>query len=148
MILHLQDLANDDESNPGSSCIARARVQMYFENLRETLQIQEAAALSAIDTHVQERLSSIRNLQEDLMASQSQVAVICVQLKQIIRQDDARVISVSEDINHSLNVIDKHKQMFTDLSPEQLHPDSAIPITFTKVSTYPLVFYNMLSLFV
>lgn len=147
VMLRLQGLANDEESNPGSSCMARARVQVYFDNLRETLQVQEAAALSAVDTHVRERLSSLRNLQEDLMSSLSQVAVICVQCEQAVRQDDARVISASVDINQSLNFIDKHKQMFNELGPEQLQPDSAIPITFTKVSLCPLVTYIILSCF-
>ncbi|XP_022167021.1 E3 ubiquitin-protein ligase TRIM23-like [Myzus persicae] len=122
----------DEESNPGTCSLARARVQLYFQHLRETLQVQEAAALSAVDTHVRERLGSLRSLQEDLASSLSQVAVICVQCEQAVRQDDFRVISASADINQALNVIEKHKQMFTELGPEQLQPDPSIPITFTK----------------
>lgn len=124
---------DEEASNPGTGCLARSRVQLYFQHLRETLQIQEAAALSAVDTHIRERLGSLRSLQEDLASSLSQVAVICVQCEQAVRQDDARVISASVDINQALNVIDKHKQMFTELGPEQLQPDASIPITFTKV---------------
>lgn len=125
----------DEETNPGTCSLARARVQLYFQHLRETLQVQEAAALSAVETHVRERLGLLRSLQEDLASSLSQVAVICVQCEQAVRQDDFRVISASADINQALNVIEKHKQMFTELGPEQLHPDPSIPITFTKVST-------------
>lgn len=125
---------DDEATNPGTGCLARARVQLYFQHLRETLQVQEAAALNAVDTHVRERLALLRSLQEDLASSLSQVAVICVQCEQVVRQDDSRVISASVDINQALNVIEKHKQMFTELGPEQLQPDASIPITFTKVS--------------
>lgn len=134
-------LVDDEASNPGTGYLARARVQLYFQHLRETLQVQEAAALSAVDTHVRERLGSLRSLQEDLASSLSQVAVICVQCEQAVRQDDSRVISASIDINQALNVIEKHKQMFTELGPEQLQPDASIPITFTKVSVSNSCYY-------
>lgn len=118
----------------GTGCLARARVQLYFQLLHETLDVQEAAALSAVDTHVRERLGSLRSLQENLASALSQVAIICVQCEQAVGQDDARVISASADIIQALNVVDKHKQMFTELDSEQLQPDVSIPITFTKVS--------------
>ncbi|XP_050532038.1 E3 ubiquitin-protein ligase TRIM23-like isoform X1 [Daktulosphaira vitifoliae] len=126
------NLVENEINNTGTGCMARARVQLYFQHLRETLQVQEAAALSAVDTHIRERLASLRCLQEDLASSLSQVAVICVQCEQAVRQDDTRVLSASVDINHALNVIEKHKQMFTELGQEQIQPDSSIPITFTK----------------
>lgn len=58
---------------PGSCEVARARVEQYFTQLRETLLLQEAAARSAVDTHVRERLCSLRQLQEDLSTWLSQV---------------------------------------------------------------------------
>jgi tripartite motif-containing protein 23 len=57
----------------GTADLARARVQTYFQQLRETLQLQEAAAMTAVDTHIRERLCSLRQLQEDLSTSLSQV---------------------------------------------------------------------------
>ena len=57
----------------GTGNLVKARVQMYFNQLRETLMVQEAAAINAVDTYVRERLCSIRQLQEDLVAWLSQV---------------------------------------------------------------------------
>lgn len=57
----------------GTGSMVKTRVQMYFNQLRETLMIQEVAAITAVDTHVRERLCSIRQLQEDLVAWLSQV---------------------------------------------------------------------------
>lgn len=64
---------NGDVIEPGTSELARARVEQYFTQLRETLLLQEAAAISAVDTHVRERLCSLRQLQEDLAMWLSQV---------------------------------------------------------------------------
>lgn len=57
----------------GTADIARALVQTYFQQLLETLQLQEAAAMTAVDTYIRERLCSLRQLQEDLATSLSQV---------------------------------------------------------------------------
>lgn len=59
----------------GTAAIAQSRVESYFNQLRETLLVQEAAALNAVDTYVRERLCSLRQLQEDLVAWLSQVIV-------------------------------------------------------------------------
>lgn len=55
---------------------ARARVQLHFEQLRETLDLQQAAAMAALDAHVRERLCNLRQLQEDLTTSMSQVCLV------------------------------------------------------------------------
>jgi hypothetical protein len=62
----------------GTADTARALVQTYFQQLLETLQLQEAAAMTAVDTYIRERLCSLRQLQEDLATSLSQVNIqIC-----------------------------------------------------------------------
>ncbi|PSN54724.1 E3 ubiquitin-protein ligase TRIM23 [Blattella germanica] len=116
----------------GTADLARARVQTYFQQLRETLQLQEAAAMTAVDTHIRERLCSLRQLQEDLASSLSQVAGVCVQCEQTIQQDDTRVLTAAREIKEALNSIEKQQQQYSELSPEQLQPDPSIPITFTK----------------
>ncbi|KAJ9579625.1 hypothetical protein L9F63_004704 [Diploptera punctata] len=116
----------------GTADLARARVQTYFQQLRETLQMQEAAAMTAVDTHIRERLCSLRQLQEDLATSLSQVAGVCVQCEQAIQQDDTRVLTAAREIKEALSSIDKQQQQYSELSPEQLQPDPSIPITFTK----------------
>uniref|UniRef100_A0A1B6H0Y9 RING-type E3 ubiquitin transferase n=4 Tax=Proconiini TaxID=565685 RepID=A0A1B6H0Y9_9HEMI len=117
---------------PGTCELARARVEQYFKQLRETLLLQEAAARSAVDTHVRERLCSLRQLQEDLATWLSQVAVVCVQCEATIQQDDARVLAASRELKEALSSIEKQQQQYAELSPEQLQPDPSIPITFTK----------------
>ncbi|KAK7868352.1 hypothetical protein R5R35_013646 [Gryllus longicercus] len=124
--------SGEGEGEPGTADLARIRVRTYFQHLRETLQLQEAAAMTAVDTHIRERLCSLRQLQEDLAASLSQVAGVCVQCEQTIQQDDARVLMLSREIKEALSTIEKQQQQYTELSPEQLQPDPCIPITFTK----------------
>lgn len=130
----------DEESVPSTGRMALTRVQLYFQHLREALQVQETAALSAIDTHIRERIGSIKCLQEVLGSSLAQVGLICLQCEQILRQDDFRVITAGEKITEGLDVIEKHKQTFAELSPEQLQPDVSIPITFTKVIIWQFIF--------
>jgi len=123
---------NGELLEPGTCELARARVEQYFTQLRETLLLQEAAARSAVDTHVRERLCSLRQLQEDLATWLSQVAVVCVQCEATIQQDDARVLAASREIKEALASVEKQQQQYAELSPEQLQPDPSIPITFTK----------------
>lgn len=129
----------DEGSVPSTGRLALTRVQLYFQHLREALKVQETTALSTIDTHIRERIGSIKGLQEVLGSSLTQVGLICLHCEQIIRQDDFRVITAGAKIIEGLDVIEKHKQTFAELSPEQLQPDVSIPITFTKVSVKSLI---------
>lgn len=65
--------ADGDVIEEGTGILVKTRVRSYFNQLRETLMVQEAAAMTAVDTYVRERLCSIRQLQEDLVAWLSQV---------------------------------------------------------------------------
>ena len=58
--------ASSASSSVGTAEIAREKVRSYFANLREALERQEVAALTVIDTHVRERLCSLKQQQEDL----------------------------------------------------------------------------------
>lgn len=64
---------NGETIEEGTGSVVKKRVQMYFDQLRSTLNIQEGAAINAVETYVRERLCSIRQLQEDLVAWLSQV---------------------------------------------------------------------------
>lgn len=116
----------------GTGNMVKARVRTYFSQLRETLMIQEVAAITAVDTHIRERLCSIRQLQEDLVAWLSQIAVACTQCDYIIQQDDARVLSARHEIREAVDAVEKHQQQFNELGQDRLYPDPNIPITFTK----------------
>ena len=61
-----------------------------------------------------------------------EVADVCIQCDRLARQDDARVILASQEINLLLQSVESQQQQFSDFCPDQLHLDPAIPITFTK----------------
>lgn len=80
--------AEGDVVEEGSGSLVKNRVRCYFNQLRETLMVQEAAAITAVDTYVRERLCSIRQLQEDLVAWLSQVFYTLIEWP--LRLQDAR----------------------------------------------------------
>jgi tripartite motif-containing protein 23 len=65
-----------EEEEGGTVDQARNRVLSHFEQLRETLDVQQATAMTTLDTHIRERLCTLRQLQEDLTTSMSQVNYI------------------------------------------------------------------------
>ncbi len=67
------------ESEPGTAESARRRVRAYFQSLRDQLCVQEVAALTVVDTHVRERVCSIRQQEEDIATVLSQVKLIILE---------------------------------------------------------------------
>lgn len=112
--------------------MAKARVRVHFEDLREDLKLQEQAAMTAVDTHIRERLCSLRRTQQDLTTSLAQAASVCVQCEQAIQLDDARVVTCARELEESLAAIEKTQTQFNELGSEHIQPDPSIPITFTK----------------
>jgi tripartite motif-containing protein 23 len=120
------------ENEPGTAESARRRVRAYFQSLRDQLCVQEVAALTVVDTHVRERVCSIRQQEEDIATVLSQVAEVCIQCDRLARQDDARVVLAAQEINQLLESVETQQQHFSDYCPDQLNLDPSIPITFTK----------------
>jgi len=116
----------------GTSEIAKRRVRTYFQSLRDQLCVQEVAALTVVDTHVRERLCSIRQQEEDIAIVLSQVADVCVQCDRVVRQDDARVLLAAPEMNALLASVETQQKQFEEISPDQLLLDPTMPITFTK----------------
>ena len=106
---------------------------MTSDVLRHAYFRQEAAALSTVDTHVRERLSLLRQQQEDMAVLLSQIAAVCYQCEKTLQLDDARVLTSQQEVKQLLNTVQTQQQHFSEL-PEQLPLDPAVPITFTKVS--------------
>merc|ERR1711936_772430 len=127
-------VGDNDENQLGTAEGARRRVRAYFQQLRDQLCVQEVAALTVVDTHIRERMCSIRQQEEDIATVLSQVANVCIQCDRVVRQDDARVLLAAPEIDQLLASVKKKKQQFAELTPDQLLPalDSAIPVTFTK----------------
>ena len=59
----------------GTAEMARRRVRGYFQQLRDQLCVQEVAALTVVDTHVRERMCSIRQQEEDMATILSQAEI-------------------------------------------------------------------------
>ena len=128
-----QEEADGEEA--GSAAAARRRVRGYFQQLRDQLCVQEVAALTVVDTHVRERLCSIRQQEEDIALVLAQVAEVCIQCDRVAKQDDARVLLASPEISQLLVGVEQQQQQLAGLpGPDLLLPEleSAIPITFTR----------------
>ncbi|XP_019634358.1 PREDICTED: E3 ubiquitin-protein ligase TRIM23-like [Branchiostoma belcheri] len=116
----------------GTAEEARVRVRRYFQDLHETLHRQENAALSVVDTHVREKLCSLKQQQEDMAVVVSQVTTICLECEKMLQQDDHKILLAKQEIRSLLDTVRKQQQQFCDL-PEQLNMDAGIPLTFTKI---------------
>ncbi|XP_008468289.1 E3 ubiquitin-protein ligase TRIM23-like [Diaphorina citri] len=119
-------------TEPGTGDQARAKVHAYFNHLRESLLVQEAAATSAVDMFVRERLGCLVQLHDDMGFWLQEVAKLYLKCEQMILQDDARVLTSGREIKEAIETIEKYDTLFNELTPEQIHPDPCIPITFTK----------------
>ena len=81
---------------------------------------------------MRERLSLLRQQQEDMAVLLSQIAAVCYQCEKTLQLDDARVLTSQQEVKQLLNTVQTQQQHFSEL-PEQLPLDPAVPITFTKV---------------
>jgi len=121
-------------STVGTAEVARDKVRSYFANLRETLERQEVAALTVIDTHVRERLCSLKQQQEDLTLVQSQIAAVSHQMEAVLREDNASVVQARAEVSVLLSNLQRQQQLFTEIpsTSEQQFTDPSIPVTFTR----------------
>ena len=102
-------------STVGTAEVARDKVRSYFANLRETLERQEVAALTVIDTHVRERLCSLKQQQEDLTLVQSQIAAVSHQMEAVLREDNASVVQARAEVSVLLSNLQRQQQLFTEI---------------------------------
>lgn len=75
----------------GTAEQARSSVRQYFNDLRDTIHQQEAEALFVINTHVREKLHSLRQQQEDMAVLITQVSNVCGQCDRALKRSDAEV---------------------------------------------------------
>ncbi|XP_064604249.1 E3 ubiquitin-protein ligase TRIM23-like [Liolophura sinensis] len=115
----------------GTADKAREKIKRYFSDLRETLNHQEVAAHTEVDTHIRERLCVLRQQQEDMAILLSQISAVCHQCESTLAQENSKVIIAKQEVKTLQETIQKQQQQFSEL-PEQLSLDPAIPITFTK----------------
>ena len=75
-----------EQEQLGTAEMARRRVRGYFQQLRDQLCVQEVAALTVVDTHVRERMCSIRQQEEDMatILSQAEIKWDFLEMKRLI----------------------------------------------------------------
>ncbi|KAK0065981.1 E3 ubiquitin-protein ligase TRIM23, partial [Biomphalaria pfeifferi] len=115
----------------GTAEQARHKIKTYFSDLRENLSRQEMAALGAVDTHIREKLCSLRQQQEDMTILMSQISSVCHQCETTLQQDDTKILLAKPELSNLLDTLQKQQQQFMDI-PDQILLEPMIPITFTK----------------
>ncbi|KAL7640019.1 UNVERIFIED_CONTAM: hypothetical protein RMT77_009433 [Armadillidium vulgare] len=124
------EATNGTDNVGGTAEEAKSKVRTYFNQLREALQEQENVALRVLDTHIRERICSIRQHQEDIASLLSQMVSVVVDGERVIQLDDGRLILASQDLASRLAYVTSQEQQLAQFMT--LSPDPAIPITFTK----------------
>lgn len=111
---------------------ARQRVRQHFEELRTLLAEQENAAISCIETETRGRLCALRQQQQDLTTTRSQVADVCIQCESILDSEDWKLLNSATKVKEVLTTLEQQQQHYAQLGPDFLTPESSIPIIFSR----------------
>ncbi|XP_015430555.1 PREDICTED: E3 ubiquitin-protein ligase TRIM23-like [Dufourea novaeangliae] len=111
---------------------ARQRVRQHFEELRVLLAEQEKAAISCIEAETRGRLRALRQQQEDLTTTRSQVADVCIQCESILDSEDWKLLNSATKVKEVLTTLEQQQQHYAQLGPDFLTPESSIPIIFSR----------------
>lgn len=111
-------------------------MRQHFEELRALLAEQESAAVSCIETETRERLCALRQQQEDLTTTRSQVADVCIQCESLLDYEDWRLLSSAIKVKEVLTTLEQQQQHYAQLGPDFLTPESSIPIIFSRVRSF------------
>uniref|UniRef100_H2YQB2 RING-type E3 ubiquitin transferase n=1 Tax=Ciona savignyi TaxID=51511 RepID=H2YQB2_CIOSA len=71
----------------GTAESARTCVRDYFCRLREALSAQEEVAISALDSHIRSRITSLRRLHDEATALRSQISTALSHCDNVVRQE-------------------------------------------------------------
>ena len=115
---------------------ARQRVRQHFEELRSLLAEQENVAISCIETETRGRLCALRQQQQDLTTTRSQVADVCIQCESILDSEDWKLLNSATKVKEVLTTLEQQQQHYAQLGPDFLTPESSIPIIFSRVSVF------------
>ncbi|XP_012251858.1 E3 ubiquitin-protein ligase TRIM23-like isoform X2 [Athalia rosae] len=111
---------------------AKLRVNQHFEELRSLLAEQEKAAIACVDAETRERLCTLRELQENLTSTRSQVAGVCIQWESLLGSEDWKLLSSAREVAEVLTSLEQQQQQYAQLGPDLLTPESSIPIIFSR----------------
>lgn len=116
---------------------AKNRVRQHFEELRRQISEQEKNALLCVDTETRGRLCALKQQQNDLTATRSQVADVCIQCESILDSEDWKLLNGADKVKQVLVSLEQQQQHYAQLGPDFLTPESpVIPIIFTRVNKY------------
>ncbi|XP_017761637.1 PREDICTED: E3 ubiquitin-protein ligase TRIM23-like isoform X2 [Eufriesea mexicana] len=111
---------------------ARQRVHQHFEELRGLLAEQENAAISCVETETRGRLCALRQQQQDLTTTRSQIADVCIQCESILDSEDWKLLSSATKVKEVLTTLEQQQQHYVQVGPDFLTPESSIPIIFSR----------------
>ncbi|XP_076639003.1 E3 ubiquitin-protein ligase TRIM23 [Colletes latitarsis] len=111
---------------------ARQQVHQHFEELRASLAEQENAAISCIETETHGRLCALRQQQQDLTTTRSQVADVCIQCESMLDLENWKLLRSATSVQEVLIMLEQRHQYYAQLGPDFLTPEASIPIIFSK----------------
>lgn len=86
-----------------------------------------------MDAETRERLCALRELQENLTTTRSQVAGVCIQWESLLGSEDWKLLNSAREVSEVLTSLEQQQQHYAQLSPDLLNPESSIPIIFSRV---------------
>uniref|UniRef100_H2YQB1 RING-type E3 ubiquitin transferase n=1 Tax=Ciona savignyi TaxID=51511 RepID=H2YQB1_CIOSA len=117
----------------GTAESARTCVRDYFCRLREALSAQEEVAISALDSHIRSRITSLRRLHDEATALRSQISTALSHCDNVVRQNDYSILSSRSEVDALGHMLDQQQRQFSEQSSAAADMfDPAIPVTFTK----------------
>lgn len=111
---------------------AKHRVCQHFEELKIQLGEQEKEALNCVDTETRSRLCALKQQQNDLITTKSQVAKVCIQCENILDSEDWKLLIGADKLKDVLISLEQQQKNYSQLGPDFLTPESSIPIIFSR----------------
>jgi len=130
----LEDCPEADLSSgpPPALPAARDAISAHFAAQRAALQLQETAALAALDSHVRERRTSLAARRDRVASVLAELAQAVTEAQRCQRHDDGRLLTAGRPLADRLSrLLSCQLPADVELDCEEEEPQS-IPFTFTK----------------
>ncbi|XP_076237677.1 E3 ubiquitin-protein ligase TRIM23 isoform X2 [Calliopsis andreniformis] len=113
---------------------ALQKMTQFMESMKDTAHRieQESTAISCVETETRGRLCALRQQQQDLTITRSQVADVCIQCESILNSEDWKLLSSATKVKEVLTTLEQQQQQYAQLGPDFLTPESSIPIIFSR----------------
>ncbi|PAA68123.1 hypothetical protein BOX15_Mlig008451g2 [Macrostomum lignano] len=120
-----------DRSETGTRAVAERQVEEYFEVLAKRVQQQRQAARTALQAHVQQRLSCVNTQLEQLADLLNGVTSATEQLSGALALPDLELLAAKPELAAAALTVAKQQADCAD-TLARLAPDASVPLTFTR----------------